>query len=151
MTNGARPGPAIDVSLLGGFEDIDSMVDGRTDVVHEQDRAWQERLHEIGDVGAVALTRTRRPAGMVGCGRAHQPGDARASGREAQPIHYLAKRRQAQRHVELAFNKLADDAKRPQAELESKLIGCSVAHCIGEPLQLISSGFGRSSGAFLGK
>ena len=75
----------------------------------------------------------------------------RALGREAQPLHHLAQRRQAQRHVELAFNKLADDAKRPQAELESKLIGGLIAHGIGDPLQLLSCDFGRSAGAFLGK
>jgi hypothetical protein len=75
----------------------------------------------------------------------------RALRREAQPLHHLAQRRQAQRHVELAFNTLADDAKRPQAELESKLIGVLIPHCIGDPLQLLSSDFGRSAGAFLGK
>jgi hypothetical protein len=75
----------------------------------------------------------------------------RALGREAEPLHHLAQHRQAQRHVELAFNKLADDAKRPQAELESKLVWGLVAHGIGNPLQLLSGDFGRSAGAFVGK
>ena len=33
------------------------------------------RLHDAGGVGAIALARTRKQAGMIGCGGAHQRGD----------------------------------------------------------------------------
>ena len=75
MTKGTRPGAARDVSLRVGAKGMDGMVDGRTDVAHEQNQAWQERLHEAGGVGAIALARIRRQAGMIGCGGAHQRGD----------------------------------------------------------------------------
>ena len=75
MTKGTRPGAARDVSLRVGAKGMDGMVDGRTDVAHEQNQAWQERLHEAGGVGAIALARTRKQAGMIDCGRAHQRGD----------------------------------------------------------------------------
>ena len=73
----------------------------------------------------------------------------RALGRDSQSLHHRAKRRQVRGRVELAFVNSTDDAKYPQAELESKLIEGLFAPYISDPLQSSGVALGwSSSGVF---
>lgn len=65
----------------------------------------------------------------------------RLLGAEAQDLHEAVDRGDRQFLLELAFDQVADQRQRPQAELELELLRVMVTNGIGDPRQLLGAEF----------